>query len=121
MVNRKWGRILAIGSVQQVKPHPMTLVYAATKAAQMNMVRSLAKQYAVHGITINNLAPGFIATDRNAEKMADKEYMAQVRTRIPSETIGESEDCVGAVLLLCSEAGRYITGINLIVDGGMHL
>lgn len=121
MVERQWGRILAVGSVQQVKPHPITLVYAASKDAQMSMVRNLAKQYAAYGITINNLAPGFIATDRNAKKMADDDYMTQVRTRIPSRTIGEPEDCVGATVLLCSDAGRYITGTNLIVDGGMHL
>jgi glucose 1-dehydrogenase len=121
MAQHGWGRILTVGSVQQVKPHPMTLVYAASKDAQMSMVRNLAKQYAAQGITVNNLAPGFIATDRNAEKMADAAYMEQVRDKIPSRTIGEPEDCVGAAILLCSDSGRYITGINLIADGGMHL
>ncbi len=122
MVVRGWGRILTVGSVQQVKPHPRTLVYAATKEAQMSFVRNLAKQYAARGITVNNLAPGFIATDRNAEAMANPDYMEHLLTvRVPAEVVGQPEDCVGAALLLCSEAGKYITGISLLVDGGMHL
>lgn len=122
MVARGWGRILTVGSVQQVKPHPRTLVYAATKEAQMSFVRNLAKQYAARGITVNNLAPGFIATDRNAEAMANLDYMEHLLTvRVPAGVVGQPEDCVGAALLLCSEAGKYITGISLLVDGGMHL
>jgi len=122
MVARGWGRILTVGSVQQVKPHPRTLVYAASKEAQMSIVRNLAKQYASRGVTVNNLAPGFIATDRNTEAMANADYMEQLLTaRIPAGVIGQPEDCAGAALLLCSEAGKYITGINLLVDGGMHL
>lgn len=121
MTDRGWGRVVTVGSVQQVKPHPMTLVYAASKEAQMSMVRNLARQYATHGITINNVAPGFIATDRNAAAMSDDAYMAQVLAKIPAGAVGEAQDCVGATLLLCSDAGRYITGINLIVDGGLHL
>jgi NAD(P)-dependent dehydrogenase (short-subunit alcohol dehydrogenase family) len=121
MAERGWGRVVTVGSVQQVKPHPRTLVYAATKDAQMSMVRNLAKQVAAQGVTVNNLAPGFIATDRNADAMADENYMTEVLAKIPAGKVGESEDCLGATLLLCSEAGRYITGINLIVDGGLHL
>ena len=122
MVARGWGRILTVGSVQQVKPHPRTLVYAASKEAQMSIVRNLAKQYASRGVTVNNLAPGFIATDRNTEAMANADYMEHLLTaRIPAGVVGQPEDCAGAALLLCSEAGKYITGINLLVDGGMHL
>lgn len=121
MRERGWGRVLAIGSVQQVKPHPDMLVYAATKAAQVNMMKNLARQLAPLGITCNNLAPGVIATDRNADALADDAYNAAVLSRIPSGAFGAPADCVGAALLLCSEAGRYITGADLLVDGGMHL
>ncbi len=121
MAGRQWGRILTVGSVQQIKPHPRTMIYAASKDAQMSLVRNLAKQCAAQGVTVNNLAPGFIATDRNAGKMADASYLANVLGRIPAGKIGQPEDCVGAALLLCSDAGQYITGVNLVVDGGMHL
>lgn len=121
MKEKHWGRILTVGSVQQYKPHKDMLVYAASKAAQMNMVHNLAKQLAPFGITVNNLAPGVIATPRNDAALADPEYAPKVLSGIPMGYAGESEDCAGAALLLCSDEGRYITGIDLVVDGGMKL
>jgi NAD(P)-dependent dehydrogenase (short-subunit alcohol dehydrogenase family) len=121
MAERKWGRVLTVGSVQQVKPHRDMAIYAATKAAQLNLVRNLAAQLAPDGITINNLAPGVILTDRNTGPLADKKYAKLVRAKIPVGYFGEAEDCIGAALLLCSDAGRYITGADLLIDGGMSL
>ena len=62
-----------------------------------------------------------ISTDRNADALADAVYAAQVRAKIPAGRFGDPGDCTGAALLLCSEAGRYITGQDLYVDGGMAL
>jgi NAD(P)-dependent dehydrogenase (short-subunit alcohol dehydrogenase family) len=121
MRGNKWGRILTVGSVQQVSPHPDMLVYAASKSALVNMVKSLARQLAPEGITVNNLAPGVIYTDRNEEALSDENYRQKVLEKIPAGFWGEPEDCAGAALLLCSDAGRYITGQDLIVDGGMSL
>jgi NAD(P)-dependent dehydrogenase (short-subunit alcohol dehydrogenase family) len=121
MQRAKWGRILTIGSVQQARPHPEMLVYSATKAALANLVRSLAPQLARDGVTINNLAPGAIATGRNAEVLADEAYLRKVLAKIPLGYVGESHDCAGLAVILCSEAGRYITGQNVFVDGGMSL
>lgn len=118
---RRWGRILTIGSVQQRRPHPDMVVYAASKAAQENLVRNLAKQLGPEGITINNLAPGVILTDRNTPALADETYAERVRQMIPVRYFAEATDCAGAALLLCSDAGRYITGVDLQVDGGMCL
>ena len=118
MKKRKWGRIIAIGSVQETKPHPDMLVYSASKAAQTNMVRSLALQLAGDGITINSVAPGVIDTDRNAEALSDESYAEKVRASIPVGFYGEPEDCAGIVCLLCSDQGRYITGQSIYVDGG---
>lgn len=116
-----WGRVLTVGSVQQANPHPQMLVYAATKCAQMSMVHSLARDLAPDGITVNNLAPGVILTDRNTDALADDAYAEIVRSKIPAAYFGESQDCVGVAQLLCSDAGRYITGQNLYADGGMSL
>ncbi len=121
MKNQHWGRILTIGSVQQHKPHKDMLIYAASKTAQMNMVINLAQQLAPHGITVNNIAPGVINTPRNYDALADKEYSKTVLSKIPCGYAGDESACDGAALLLCSEAGKYITGIDLMVDGGMHL
>ena len=118
MKQRKWGRIITIGSVQEAKPHPDMLIYASAKAAQTAMVKSLALQLAEDGITVNNVAPGVIYTDRNREVLADPDYAKKVTDSIPLKFYGEPEDCAGIVRLLCSEQGRYITGQNIFVDGG---
>jgi NAD(P)-dependent dehydrogenase (short-subunit alcohol dehydrogenase family) len=121
MLERKWGRILAIGSVQEARPHPDMAVYAASKAAQTSLMKNFARQFAPSGVTCNTLAPGVIETDRNADALADDTYAKQVRDAIPSGFFGTPDDCAGAALLLCSDASRYITGQTLFVDGGLGL
>ena len=121
MQKKQWGRILTIGSVQQIRPHQQMIAYAATKVAQVSMVKSLAPQFAPFGVTINNLAPGAIATGRNEEVLADEKYKAIVESKIPVGYVGEARDCASLALLLCSDASRYITGQDMFVDGGMGL
>ena len=121
MKKQGWGRIVTIGSVQEIKPHPDMLVYSASKAAQANMVRSLAAQLAGDGITVNNVGPGVVYTERNVEALSDPEYAKKVASLIPMGYYAMPEDCVGVVSMLCSEAGRYITGQSIYVDGGKGL
>ena len=118
MKNKGWGRIVTIGSVQEAKPHPDMLVYSASKAAQTNMMQSLSLQLAKDGITVNNVAPGVIYTDRNIAALSDAAYAKKVTDSIPVGFYGEPKDCAGIVSLLCSEEGRYITGQSIFVDGG---
>ncbi len=118
MKKQGWGRIITIGSVQEAKPHPDMLVYSASKAAQTNMMKSLSLQLAKDGITVNNVAPGVIYTDRNIEALSNPQYAKKVTDSIPVGFYGVPEDCAGIVSLLCSEEGRYITGQNIFVDGG---
>jgi glucose 1-dehydrogenase len=121
MQKKRWGRIVTIGSVQQIRPHQQMIAYAASKVAQVSMVKSLAPQFGPHGVTINNLAPGAILTGRNEEVLKDEQYKKLTEAKIPVGFIGEPYDCAPATLLLCSDAGRYITGQNIFVDGGMGL
>ena len=116
-----WGRIITVGSVQQSKPHPDMAIYAATKCAVMSLVRNVAKQVAPFGVTVNNLSPGVIATPRNDAALSDPVYAEKVMAGIPMHFAGEPSDMAGAALLLASDGGRYITGIDLAVDGGMQL
>jgi NAD(P)-dependent dehydrogenase (short-subunit alcohol dehydrogenase family) len=119
MAERGWGRVLTIGSIQQVSPHPAMLVYAGSKAMQHNWAINIARQAGQRGVTVNNLAPGIIATARNRTQLAADG--GRLLARVPVGRLGRPDDLVGAALLLCSEAGGYINGANLFVDGGRHI
>jgi NAD(P)-dependent dehydrogenase (short-subunit alcohol dehydrogenase family) len=121
MKAQKWGRMIVIGSVNERRPHPEMCVYAATKSAQENLVRGIARQVAAEGITVNNLCPGVFYTDRNKECLADPVYGAKVTAAIPCHDYAMPDDAAGAALLLASDAGRYITGATIMVDGGLSL
>ncbi len=121
MAANGWGRIVTIGSVQQVKPHPSMIVYAATKSAVLNMVQNLAMQLADKNITVNNIAPGVIGTPRLDQDVPPVPERINKRMETPTGDLGDVRDCAAMAVLLCSEAGRFITGQNIFVDGGMSL
>lgn len=121
MAERHWGRVVTIGSVQQTSPNPRKAVYAATKSAQANLVLSIARAYAAAGVTANNLAPGLIRTDRTAKIAEDAQFWRRKIDQIPVGRAGEPDDLVGATVLLCSEAGSYITAQDILIDGGLNL
>ena len=119
MAARGWGRVVTIGSVQQQRPHPRMFVYAGSKAMQHNWVRNLSRQYGRQGVTVNNLAPGAIATARNAAQLTTER--GAIEARIPVGRVGTPADLVGAAMLLCSDAGSYINGADIYVDGGLGI
>ena len=121
MKAQRWGRLIVVGSVNERRPHPDMCVYAATKSAQENLVRGIARQVAAEGITVNNLCPGVFFTDRNRECLGDPAYAKKVTDAIPMHEYAMPEDAAGAALLLASDAGRYITGATIMVDGGLSI
>lgn len=117
-----FGRILTIGSVNQIAPEPVLSVYAALKSAQHNLAFNLAREYAPYGITINNLSPGLIATERNRWRREDAAAWKAIEEDCsPMRRAGRPSEMAGAALLFCSEAGSYITGADLQATGGRHL
>ncbi|MBQ4517067.1 MAG: SDR family oxidoreductase [Clostridia bacterium] len=121
MKNKKWGRIVTIGSVNQYNQHPELSIYGVSKAAQMKMVQNFAPLLAPFGVTINNVAPGAVNTPRNEEVLSDPNILKKIEAKIPCGYVAKPEDIAPAVLFLCSEEAQYVTGTDLIVDGGMHL
>lgn len=121
MKKKHWGRIVTIGSVNQYNQHPELALYGMSKAAQMKMVENIAPYLAPHGITINNISPGAIDTPRNEAALNNPDFKKKIENSIPCGFIGSPEDISPAVLLLCSDESRYITGSEIIIDGGMHL
>jgi NAD(P)-dependent dehydrogenase (short-subunit alcohol dehydrogenase family) len=122
MKARGWGRIVTIGSINQTRPESDLAVYAALKCAQASIACNLAKDYAAHGVTINNLSPGLVVTERNKWRRADPAAWREIeQNSCPMRRAGQAREIAGAALLLCSEAGSFITGIDLQVTGGRHL
>ena len=121
MKEKGFGRIVTIGSTNQHRQHPELPVYSATKCAVMKLVEVIAKQVAPFGVTVNNIAPGAISTPRNADVYNDEEKRKAVEITIPMGRFGTADECVGVVLMLCSEQGSYITGADIVVDGGLKL
>jgi NAD(P)-dependent dehydrogenase (short-subunit alcohol dehydrogenase family) len=121
MMAQDWGRVVAMGSIQESRPNARHIAYAASKAAQTSMMLNLARHVRAPGVTFNVLKPGVIATERNAMALADDGRKRDILASTPLGRIGEPQDCVGAALLLCSEEGRFINGAELHVDGGYRL
>ncbi|HSV28145.1 MAG TPA: 3-oxoacyl-[acyl-carrier-protein] reductase [Candidatus Omnitrophota bacterium] len=119
MMKRRSGRIVNITSIVGVTGNPGQVNYAASKAGMIGMSKSLAQEVASRGVTVNCVAPGFIATAMTDE--LNDEQKARVMTAIPMGRMGTSEDIAAAVLYLASDAGAYVTGQTLHVNGGMAM
>lgn len=119
MMKAKSGRIINISSVVASMGNAGQLNYCAAKGGIDAMTRSLAREVGSRGITVNAIAPGFIATDMTAE-LGDEAH-ARLAGQIPLGRLGSPEDIAAAVLFLAGESGSYITGQVLHVNGGLHM
>lgn len=117
--SRRPGAIVNIGSILGSRVASGVGPYAVSKAGVLQMTQALALEWARHGIRVNALAPGYIATDINAEFFASDAGQSMVK-RIPMRRLGRPEDLDGAFLLLATDASAWMTGATLPVDGG-HL
>ncbi|MDX8396363.1 MAG: 3-oxoacyl-ACP reductase FabG [Mariprofundaceae bacterium] len=119
MMKARAGRIINISSVVASMGNPGQLNYCASKGGVDAMTRSLAREVGSRGITVNAIAPGFIATDMTAG-LGDDAHAA-LTTQIPLGRLGSPDDIASAVLFLAAESGAYITGQVLHINGGMYL
>lgn len=111
------GNIINLGSMSGVKPLSRVFTYSATKAAVHNLSSNLAREWATQGIRVNTLVPGFFPAEQN-RKVLTPDRVAQIMGHTPMKRFGSSGELIGATLLLASDAGSFITGHELIVDGG---
>ncbi|WP_044246614.1 3-oxoacyl-[acyl-carrier-protein] reductase [Chondromyces apiculatus] len=119
MMRARKGRVVLLSSVVGEMGNVGQTAYAATKAALLGVTKSLAREYASRGITVNAVAPGFIESDMTATLNAElKEAMLK---GIPLGRIGRGEEVAAAVVFLCSDEASYITGQTLRVNGGMYV
>ncbi len=113
------GKIINISSVHEELPFPHFTSYCASKGGVKMIMRNLAVELGSMGITINNVAPGAIATPINHNLLNNPELLAKVTKNIPLGRLGEPEDVSGLVAFLASDEARYITGSTFYVDGGL--
>ncbi len=119
MMRRKNGRIINITSVVGVTGNPGQANYCASKAGMIGFTKSLAHEIASRGVTVNCVAPGFIASAMT-DKLNEKQREA-IMAAIPMKKMGEGDDIAAAVLYLASDGGGYVTGQTLHVNGGMAM
>ena len=119
MMKKRAGRIISVSSVVGLMGNPGQCNYAAAKAGLIGFSKSLAKEVASRGITVNCVAPGFIATDMTAALTEDQKNA--ILTQVPAGKLGDPQDIANAVLVLASDMASYITGETISVNGGMYM
>jgi 3-oxoacyl-[acyl-carrier protein] reductase len=129
MQRRRWGRIITISSITVRQPQPQLVLSNAVRAGVMGLVRSLANEFSKDNILVNNIAPGYTATDRLKELAARRaaasgQSVQEVEQswidEIPLGRLGTPEEIADAIVWLASERASFITGQTVLVDGGMY-
>lgn len=119
MIERRYGRIINIGSVTCVAGYAGLGPYGASRGGVKQLTMSLADDWGPHGITVNCLAPGWFKTAQNAVMYENQEWVDYLCDRIPLKRPGQPADLDGAVVFLASDASAYVTAQTLLVDGGI--
>ena len=119
MMKRKWGRVIGISSVVGITGNAGQTNYAAAKAGMIGFSKALALEVASRGITVNNIAPGFIKTPMTED--LSEEQITRLQASVPIGRLGEAEDVAAAVIYLASLEASYVTGATLNVNGGMAM
>ncbi|MDP6574757.1 MAG: SDR family oxidoreductase [Rhodospirillales bacterium] len=118
MAGRGDGSVIVVSSIAGLKGHGKLGIYGLSKAANLQLVRNLAVEWGRHNVRVNCLAPGLVRTDMARALWEDADAHAQAVEAYPLGRLGEPEDIAGAAVFLASDAGRFVTGHTLVVDGG---
>lgn len=121
MREQRWGRIIAITSTTVSRPALNLPVSNAMRAAVTNHLRTLSLEVATDGVTCNTVAPGYTATERLSQLYADPAKAAALAAKIPAQRFGQPREVGAAIAFLASEEAAYITGQELVVDGGVGI
>ena len=118
MKERKAGSIIIVSSIGGLRGSPVIGAYNVSKAADFQLARNLAHEYGPHGIRVNCIAPGLVKTDFAKALWSNPETLRRATEPVPLRRIGEPDEIAGAAVYLASDAGSFMTGQALVVDGG---
>jgi NAD(P)-dependent dehydrogenase (short-subunit alcohol dehydrogenase family) len=113
------GSIINLGSMSGIVPLSRVFTYSASKAAVHNLSKNLAREWATKNVRVNVLVPGFFPAEQN-RKVLTPERVASIMGHTPAKRFGDAKELIGATLLLAGGAGSFITGAEIVVDGGYH-
>lgn len=121
MKTQAYGRLIFVTSIVGNMAQPGDAIYPIAKQGLTGLMRSMAVEYGIHGITSNAIAPGMFATETNAALAQNPDMLAFARQRVPLQRWGQPEEIAGAALFLASDAASFVNGHVLTVDGGMSV
>ena len=117
MVENGGGSIVNVGSMSGLVPLSRVFTYSATKAAVHNLSKNLAREWAAQNVRVNTIVPGFFPAEQN-RKVLTPERVADIMRHTPAKRFGEAHELIGATVLLASDAGSFMNGSEIVVDGG---
>jgi NAD(P)-dependent dehydrogenase (short-subunit alcohol dehydrogenase family) len=121
MIERKSGAVIIISSIGGLRGSPVIGAYNISKAADFQLARNLAVEYGPHNVRVNCIAPGLIRTDFARALWEDPKMLKQRTAATPLRRIGEPDEIAGAAVFLASQAGSFVTGQSIVVDGGVTI
>ena len=121
MIERRDGAIVIVSSIGGLRGSPVIGAYNVSKAADMQLARNLAVEFGPHNVRVNCIAPGLIKTDFARALWEDPERLKEVNERAPLRRIGDPDEIAGTAIYLASRAGSFVTGQNIVVDGGVTI
>ena len=121
MIERRDGALIIVSSIGGLRGSPVIGAYNVSKAADMQLARNLAVEYGPHNVRVNCIAPGLIKTDFARALWEDPERLKEVNERAPLRRIGDPDEIAGTAIYLASRAGSFVTGQNIVVDGGVTI
>lgn len=121
MIERRDGSVIIVSSIGGLRGSPVIGAYNVSKAADFQLARNLAVEYGPHNVRVNCIAPGLIRTDFARALWEDEQMLAQRTATTPLRRIGEPDEIAGAAIFLASQAGSFVTGQAIVVDGGVTI
>src|SRR5712691_7424346 len=121
MIKRREGSIIIVSSIGGLRGSPVLGAYCISKAADFQLARNLAVEYGPHNVRVNCIAPGLIKTDVASALWEDKARLKAREEQTPLRRIGEPDEIAGAAVFLASAAGSFVTGQNIVIDGGVTI